>query len=48
LQDFDAVQLAVLSRCAVPFGGLLRGRLTAGETVVVTGATGAYGSAAGW
>jgi alcohol dehydrogenase len=46
LQDIDATQLAVLSRCAVPFGGLLRGRLAAGETLVVTGATGAYGSAA--
>ncbi len=29
-----------------PFGGLLRGRLAAGETLVVTGATGAYGTAA--
>ena len=40
------MQLAVLSRCVVPYGGLLRGRLAAGETLVVTGATGAYGSAA--
>jgi alcohol dehydrogenase len=46
LQDVDAAQLAVLARCLVPFGGLLRGRLAAGETLVVTGATGAYGSAA--
>lgn len=46
LQDIDDVQLAVLSRCVVPYGGLLRGRLEAGETLVVTGATGAYGSAA--
>jgi alcohol dehydrogenase len=30
----------------VPYGGLLRGRLAVGETVIVTGATGAYGSAA--
>jgi alcohol dehydrogenase len=30
----------------VPYGGLLRGRLAAGETIVVTGSTGAYGSAA--
>src|SRR5262249_31773578 len=35
-----------LSRFAVPYGGLLRGRLAAGETLIVTGATGAYGSAA--
>ncbi|MGQ7932489.1 zinc-binding dehydrogenase [Paraburkholderia sp. D1E] len=46
LNEFESAQLAVLSRCAVPFGGLLRGRLTAGETVIVNGATGAYGSAA--
>jgi alcohol dehydrogenase len=44
--DVDAAQLAVLSRCIVPFGGLLRGRLAFGETLIVTGATGAYGTAA--
>ncbi|MDQ6801062.1 MAG: zinc-binding alcohol dehydrogenase family protein [Acidobacteriota bacterium] len=44
--DFDSAQLAVLSRCVIPFGGLLRGRLAAGETLIVNGATGAYGSAA--
>jgi alcohol dehydrogenase len=42
----DAQQLALLTRFIVPFGGLLRGRLAVGETVVVAGATGAYGSAA--
>lgn len=46
LQGIDAPQLAVLSRYIVPFGGLLRGRLAAGETLIVTGATGAYGTAA--
>ena len=46
LDTVDAAQLAVLSRCIVPFGGLLRGRLAAGETLIVTGATGAYGTAA--
>jgi alcohol dehydrogenase len=35
-----------LTRGVVPYGGLVRGRLTAGETVIVNGATGAYGSAA--
>jgi alcohol dehydrogenase len=30
----------------VPYGGLVRGRLAAGETLVVNGATGAYGSGA--
>jgi len=42
----DAAELAALSRFIVPFGGLLRGRLAAGETLVVNGATGAYGTAA--
>jgi alcohol dehydrogenase len=46
LDHLDAARLAVLSRCIVPFGGLLRGRLAAGETLIVTGATGAYGTAA--
>ena len=36
----------MLNRAIVPFGGLLRGRLGAGETLVVNGATGAYGTAA--
>lgn len=36
LSHIESAQLAVLSRYVVPFGGLLRGRLTAGETVVVT------------
>ena len=46
LEAIDAAQLAVLNRFIVPFGGLLRGRLAAGETLVVNGATGAYGAAA--
>jgi alcohol dehydrogenase len=46
LDAFSAAELAVLPRFAVPYGGMLRGRLAAGETIVVTGATGAYGSAA--
>ena len=46
LERIDAGQLAALSRFIVPFGGLLRGRLAAGETLVVNGATGAYGTAA--
>jgi alcohol dehydrogenase len=46
LDHFDAPRLAALSRCVIPFGGLLRGRLAAGETLIVTGATGAYGAAA--
>jgi alcohol dehydrogenase len=46
LSEINSAQLSVAMRYIVPFGGLLRGRLTAGETLVVTAATGAYGSAA--
>ena len=46
LDAIDPVQLAVLPRFAVPYGGFIRARLAAGETLIVTGATGAYGSAA--
>ncbi len=46
LDAIPAEALAVLNRFIVPFGGLLRGRLAAGETLVVNGATGAYGTAA--
>jgi len=46
LDQVEPRQLAVFSRCVVPYGGLVRGRLTAGETVVITGATGAYGTSA--
>jgi alcohol dehydrogenase len=46
VETFSAAQLALSMRFVVPYGGLLRGRLAVGETVVVSGATGAYGSAA--
>lgn len=46
LDDIPATQLAVSMRFIVPFGGLLRSRLAAGETLVVSGATGAFGTAA--
>jgi alcohol dehydrogenase len=46
LDEIDSAHLVTLTRFIVPFGGLLRGRLAAGETLVVTGATGAYGTAA--
>jgi alcohol dehydrogenase len=46
LENIELTQLTAITRCVVPFGGLVRGRLTAGETVVVNGATGAYGAAA--
>ena len=44
--DMEPAQLAGASRFVVPYGGLVRGRLAAGETLIVNGATGAYGSAA--
>jgi alcohol dehydrogenase len=46
LDEWDPVQLTAVTRFVVPYGGLVRGRLAAGETVIVNGATGAYGSAA--
>jgi alcohol dehydrogenase len=46
LDALDAADLASISRFIVPYGGLLRGRLAAGETLVVNSATGAYGTAA--
>jgi alcohol dehydrogenase len=46
LPHLDHAHLAVASRCVVPYGGLVRGRLAAGEVLVVTGATGSYGTAA--
>jgi alcohol dehydrogenase len=46
LDDLPSTRLAALGKFSVPFGGLRRGRLAAGETVVVNGATGYFGSAA--
>lgn len=46
LDKYDLPQLAAIMRYIIPYGGLVRGRLAAGETVIVNGATGAYGSAA--
>lgn len=46
LDDYSLPQLTAITRCIIPFGGLLRGRLGAGGTVIVNGASGAYGSAA--
>jgi alcohol dehydrogenase len=41
----DAGRWTVLGRLLVPYGGLLAGDLRAGETLVVNGATGGFGSA---
>jgi alcohol dehydrogenase len=42
----DAGRWTALTLCLVPYGGLLAGDLRAGETVLVSGATGTFGSAA--
>lgn len=41
----DAGRWLALGKLLVPYGGLLAGRLLAGETLLVNGATGAFGSA---
>ncbi len=46
LDHVPAERLATLSKFAIPFGGLRRGRLAAGETVAVNGAAGNFGSGA--
>ena len=46
LDQLSSIELAATTRFTVPYGGLLRGRLAAGETLIVVGAAGAYGSAA--
>lgn len=42
----SATQLATAFRFIVPYGGWLRGQLAAGDTAIVTGASGSYGGAA--
>jgi alcohol dehydrogenase len=46
LEQFDAAQIAAITRMVVPYGGLLKGQLAAGETIIVNGATGSYGTTA--
>lgn len=41
-----AARWTALNLCLVPYGGLLAGDLVAGETVLISGATGNFGSAA--
>jgi alcohol dehydrogenase len=45
LRDVRSTELAKLFRYLVPYGGLLRAGLAPGDTVIVNGATGAYGTA---
>lgn len=46
LDDIEDSRLATTGKFIVPLGGLIRGRLTAGETVIIHGATGYFGSGA--
>ncbi|TIX90495.1 zinc-binding dehydrogenase [Rhizobium sp. P44RR-XXIV] len=46
LDHIPAEQFSIFSRCVVPYGGLVRGRLAAGETIIINGITGAYGTTA--
>ncbi|SKD00528.1 alcohol dehydrogenase [Chitinophaga ginsengisegetis] len=46
LDAYSDAQLSAITRFVVPYGGLLKGQLTAGETLVVNGATGSFGASA--
>ncbi|MCS7476695.1 zinc-binding alcohol dehydrogenase family protein [Umezawaea endophytica] len=46
VDEEDVARWTALNLCLVPYGGLLAGDLRAGETVLVSGATGNFGSAA--
>jgi alcohol dehydrogenase len=46
LETRPVERLATIGKFIVPLGGLLRGRLVVGETLLVNGATGYFGSAA--
>jgi alcohol dehydrogenase len=46
LEQLPLERLAALGKFIVPLGGLMRGRLIAGETLVVNGGSGYFGSAA--
>lgn len=44
LDHVPVEQIAVIGRFAIPSGGLARDRLAAGENLIVSGATGHFGS----
>jgi len=46
LNEEDAVKWCALNFLLVPYGGLLAAELTAGETILISGATGSFGSGA--
>lgn len=45
-EEIDSVTLSSIAKLVVPFGGLRRMALKAGETIIVNGASGYFGSAA--
>jgi alcohol dehydrogenase len=45
IDSAQAGQWCALNLCLVPYGGLLAGNLQAGETILISGATGNFGSA---
>lgn len=46
IDDADAASWCAMGTCLVPYGGFLAANLQAGETVLISGATGNFGSAA--
>lgn len=49
LHELDYIssdRLSLLSHLAVPYGGLLRGKFRAGQTIIINGATGSFGARA--
>ncbi|QES88721.1 zinc-binding dehydrogenase [Rhizosphaericola mali] len=46
LEAYSDAQLSAVSRFVVPYGGLLKGHLSAGETIIINGATGSFGASA--
>lgn len=46
LEHLEAARLCCIAKFTVPYGGLLRGELRPGQTLVINGATGNLGSAA--
>lgn len=46
LETYTDAQLSAITRFVVPYSGLLKGQLAAGETLVVNGATGSFGASA--
>lgn len=46
IKDEDAAKWCAINTYVIPYGGLLAGNLKAGETILISGATGNFGSSA--